>query len=205
MAGEKGITGKIAEPLRAFEVPIAWLRTDPRNPRVHPPEQIAELARSLSEFGQVKPILYVESTSVVIAGNGILEAARTLEWPTIAAIPVTDDPLIARALSIADNRLSEIGAWDRANLAEIVSELRADAPELIFGFDEAALADLLALLDDPEAGTSGDPPSEPGVKVFSVYVAVEEAEDFAERLRSIGERLGTKTVSDTLRRLVEEG
>jgi DNA modification methylase len=101
------------------------LRANPRNARVHPPEQIAKLAQSIRRFGFNVPIL-IDSGGVLVAGHGRLEAAHAAGVHVIPAVRLdhlTDTQ--ARAFLIADNRLAELAEWDRSILAVELQELIA--------------------------------------------------------------------------------
>ncbi len=56
-----------------------------RNARTHSPEQVAQIAASIAEFGFLNPILVDSSTRVVVAEHGRLLAARKLG---LAEVPV---------------------------------------------------------------------------------------------------------------------
>jgi DNA modification methylase len=105
--------------------PIAELKLDPFNPRVHPSAQLCKIARSIEAFGFNVPVL-VDSKLRVIAGHGRILACQTLGWtevPTICLDHLTEAQ--ARAFKIADNRLTEIATWDDRLLAEQLKELSA--------------------------------------------------------------------------------
>lgn len=96
---------------------------NPRNPRVHSPRQIKQIARSIKAFGFNMPVL-VDSNLNVIAGHGRILAAKQAgltEVPTILLDHLS--PAQARALMIADNRLTENSVWDERLLAEHLKEL----------------------------------------------------------------------------------
>jgi ParB-like chromosome segregation protein Spo0J len=57
--------------------PTDRLRPNARNARTHSPEQVAQIAASIVEFGFVNPIL-VDSNAGIIAGHGRLLAALKL-------------------------------------------------------------------------------------------------------------------------------
>lgn len=102
---------------------IGDLKPDPRNPRVHNHRQRRQIARSIRSFGFVVPIL-VDSDGNIIAGHGRIEAAREeglIEIPTICLDHLSEAE--ARALKIADNRLTETSVWDDRLLAEQLKEL----------------------------------------------------------------------------------
>lgn len=103
--------------------PIGALELDPRNPRLHTPRQIRQIARSIESFGFNVPIL-VDARRKVIAGHGRVMACKLLGWsevPTISLEHLSDAQ--ARAFMIADNRLTENSVWDDRLLAEQLKEL----------------------------------------------------------------------------------
>lgn len=136
-----GISGSpdlrsIAPTLRSLAVRIDGLRLDERNARLHPEKNLRAIERSLSEYGQQKPIV-VDRDGVVIAGNGTLAAARSLGWQYIAASTTNLSGDAARLFAIADNRTAELAEWDRDQLAEILREI---PEEKWVGFDADSLA-----------------------------------------------------------------
>src|SRR5947199_10071337 len=84
------------------------------NPRTHSPEQIAQLAAAIQEWGWTNPIL-VGAQGDVIAGHARLRAARQLgmhEVPVIVLRHLTETQ--RRALVIADNQLALNAGWAAA-------------------------------------------------------------------------------------------
>jgi ParB-like chromosome segregation protein Spo0J len=93
------------------------LKPDPRNPRTHNKKQIQQIARSLSLFGFVNPII-VHRKNRIIAGHGRFSAAKSLSIesvPTITLEDLSEDEI--KAYMIADNKLAENAGWDRDILA----------------------------------------------------------------------------------------
>lgn len=114
-------------------IELSALKQHPRNPRNHPPEQIAELQESLLTFEQTLPIL-IDEENFIIAGHGIYTAHLANEathgW-CVRAVGWSDEK--KEAYLIADNKLAEKSRWDRAMLSNIFSgfnELEA-APDLL--------------------------------------------------------------------------
>jgi len=58
---------------------VSSLSNDPANARKHNDRNIEAIIASLRRFGQQKPIV-IDSTGVVRAGNGMLEAAKRIGW-----------------------------------------------------------------------------------------------------------------------------
>lgn len=136
--------------MKIVRLDVSKLSNDPANARKHDERNIAAIVASLRRFGQQKPIV-VDSTNVVRAGNGTLEAARVLGWDKIDAVVTGLSGSEATAYAIADNRTAELAAWDEEILAAELNGLLADDAELLdaAGFTEEELA---ALLADGESG-----------------------------------------------------
>src|SRR5262245_35833482 len=84
--------------------PIADLKPNPRNPRIHSPKQVKQIAKSIETFGFVVPIL-LDANGMIVAGHGRLEAGRILKLdrvPTLQLDHLTDAQV--KAFVIADNR-----------------------------------------------------------------------------------------------------
>jgi len=140
-------------------VTIESLTLDPNNARKHSKRNLDAIKESLSKFGQRKPI--VVHNGVVIAGNGTLEAAKTLGWKEIGVSVCPDDwdSDTAKAYALADNRSSELAEWDDTILANQLldlSELGWDIREL--GFNQRDLPEPTPT-DEDEIPTAPDEPT----------------------------------------------
>jgi len=114
-----------------------------KNARTHSPEQIAQVAASIKEFGFTNPIL-IDEQSGIIAGHGRVLAAAKLsmdEVPTITLSGLSEAQ--KRAYIIADNKLALNAGWDEAMLAVEFAELEAmDYDLTLTGFSLDEIADL---------------------------------------------------------------
>lgn len=143
-------------------IPTESIKLNPRNARTHSKKQIAQIVRSIREFGFAAPLL-VDEDHVLIAGHGRLEAAKSLGLAALPAVIISDlsSPKI-RALMLADNRIAQSAGWDREVLALELAEL----PELLIvddldlsitGFENAEIDSIQADLEP-----SSDPADDPG-------------------------------------------
>ena len=116
-----------------------------RNARTHSPEQVAQIAASIAEFGFTNPIL-AGSDGVIVAGHGRLAAAQKLGLDIVPVVVLDHlNPNQRRALVIADNRIAENAGWDEAMLRVELAALQGDDFDLsLTGFDADALAELMA-------------------------------------------------------------
>ena len=113
------------------------LRPHPRNYRQHPEDQLAHIAQSLREHGLYRNVV-VGRDNTILAGHGVVLAARKLGWRTIQVARLPLGPEDPRALKL----LAEID--DRA-LTELLREVKNTAEDGLLGtgFDDKMLAALL--------------------------------------------------------------
>lgn len=159
---------------RAVEVkivyrPIAELHPNPNNPRKHSKRQIRHLARCMSIYGFVVPLL-VDRAGTVIAGHARLQAAGQINLtkaPTICLEHLS--PAEVQALTIADNRLSELSEWNDQMLAVQLKELSQSDLDLAIrgtGFEMAEIDLLIEGLDSTAGPDRADTlPDESGPAV----------------------------------------
>ena len=149
--------------------PVASLVPYARNARTHSPEQVAQVAASIREWGWTVPVL-VDEASNIIAGHGRVLAAQQLG---LESVPV----MVARGWSeaqkqayvIADNKLALNAGWDEDLLRIELGELRGLGADLgLTGFGELELDALFAGANDggpdPDEAPAGpvDPATRPG-------------------------------------------
>ena len=126
--GKKQTAGQT--PVRVAVKDLPTIRIDElvpyaNNAKIHGPEQIEQLRRSLREFGFVSPVLIDEDKNL-IAGHGRVEAARAEGMTEVPYVTVSElSEAQRRAYIIADNRLSETGEWDAARLKFEMEELNS--------------------------------------------------------------------------------
>jgi len=128
-----------------------------RNARTHSPEQIAQIAASIAEFGWTNPIL-VGPDDVVIAGHARLLAARKLgvsEVPVIVLGHLSETQ--RRALVLADNQLALNAGWDEEMLRTELKALEKEGLDLeLVGFSDQELSELLTDPDEVVAGNTDE-------------------------------------------------
>jgi ParB-like chromosome segregation protein Spo0J len=117
--------------LKIEKVAINSLTPDPANARKHDERNIKAIADSLKQFGQRKPIT-VTPDSIVVTGNGTMQAAKSLGWSeiVIARTPVGWTWEQIRAWAIADNQTALLAEWDDKVLADQLLQLDANGWEL---------------------------------------------------------------------------
>jgi hypothetical protein len=119
---------------------LARLKPYEKNAREHSPEQVAQIAASIVEFGFLNPIL-VDSNDGIVAGHGRLSAAKEL---ALAVVPVVVlDHLTEnqkKAYILVDNKLAENATWNEDLLAEEIIKLNLQDFDLnILGWSDEEL------------------------------------------------------------------
>lgn len=152
-------------------VAIKQLLSDPANVRSHDERNLQAIASSLKRFGQQKPIV-IDVNNVVRAGNGTLEAAKSLGWEFISVVVTDLAGADAVAYAIADNRTAELASWDDELLRSVLQELQSD--KALFeatGFSDDDLGEMFR--DDELEAINGDVvpslPSEPKTRIGDFY------------------------------------
>ena len=159
-----------------------------KNSRTHSPEQVAQIAASIKEWGFTSPIL-VDETGSILAGHGRLAAARKLGLETVPVMVAegwTDTQ--KRAYVIADNKLALNAGWDMDLLKLEISDLGDQNFDLeLLGFDDIELATLFD--ENPEEDEEKDLKEESYNEVFNIIIECKdetEQEKIFNRLDSEG-------------------
>lgn len=134
------------------------------NVRVHSEKQVGELAKSLEQFGQIRPVI-VDENNVILCGHGLVRAAINLgksEVDVMVMSGLTDAQ--KKKLLLADNKLSDLGTYDYDAVDDIINSLEGDFD--IPGFDFDTLEEMYGVksIDEEETKTVLSAPKE-GVKV----------------------------------------
>lgn len=154
-------------------IPLDELLPADRNPKRH--NDVA-IAASIGKFGYVEPMVLDERTGKLVAGHGRLDALRAARdhgdelpdgvregWqvPVLRGWASRTD-LEAEAYLAASNRLTEIGGWDQAELAAMLSDIAESDAELLrtIGYDDSDLTQLLQIVERDSGDIAGPPEDE---------------------------------------------
>ena len=131
------------------------------NARIHPDRQIDQLARSISRYGFLVPVV-VDGNGGILSGHGRIRAAKKIgieTVPTVIADHLTEDQ--RREYILADNRIAENAEWDmellRIELSDL-SDIDVDFSDL--GFDDK---ELRKIMREPEEAEDDDGDTEPRI------------------------------------------
>lgn len=159
------------------EVSLSLLKPYERNAKTHGEDQIELLMRSISEFGFLSPCLVERDSYAIIAGHGRVEAAKRLgmtEVPCVFVEDLTEEQ--RRAYILADNRLTELGAWDESTLSHELAYLNDMNFDIeVTGFDLGDInVDVTFAPDDVRSTEAGQ--DERGYSITYEIVFTNEAE-----------------------------
>jgi len=151
-------------------LPVSSLEAHKRNYRAHPPEQIKHLVASLQRFSQVKDIVVKKNTHngryTVLAGHGVVEAARECYMPELQCVivPASWSEQECEAYLVADNHISNGAVDDEQLLARILQEQMDAGFDLAsLGSDEESLRQMLQGLGDEVLEDEGGEEEIPGI------------------------------------------
>ncbi len=124
------------------KMPLASLQRPERNVRMHTEKQLKEFERSVSMFGQLRPIV-VDEACVILAGNGLFETLLRMGWEEADVLQMeglTENQ--KKKLMLADNKIFGLGVDDLDSFDAFLVELKDDLD--IPGFDEDLLRSMVA-------------------------------------------------------------
>ncbi len=174
--------------------PLKQLVPYARNARTHSPEQVAQIALSMKEWGWTMPVL-IDEDDGIIAGHGRIMAADTL---AIAEVPV----LVARGWSeaqkkayvLADNKLTLNAGWNTDLLKLELEALQLmDFSIPLIGFSEGEYDSILNGWES-DAEKDGAGSGSKGV----VKVSLEDKDATANAKNVIGQALTDAGIVHTL-------
>jgi hypothetical protein len=161
----------------------ATLTPHPENYRHHPPEQVAEICKSIRAHGQVKNII-VNPEGIILCGHGVVQAAQEMGQPEVAVFVFDGTEAEQRKLMVADNELSRMAEDDERSLMSLLREIDEDFGDLRgTGWDERAMKDRLDALaaEDFESGEYDDlPPNDLGDIDAKWMVVIECADEMQQ-------------------------
>jgi len=133
-------------------VPIGDLKAHPDNPRKG---DIAAIRASIEANGFYGAVVAQRKTGYILVGSHRWMAAQEAGVEQVPCLWLDVDDERAKRILLADNRTSDLGSYDDAMLADLLSSLGGDLAAT--GYDDEALDELLAstaMFDVPSG--SGD-------------------------------------------------
>lgn len=124
---------------------IDSLRAHPLNYKGHPADQVAHLAESIRANGIYRNVV-VARDGTILAGHGVVEAARSLGYEAVPVVRLNLDADDPRALKVVvgDNEIAHLGVRDDRALSELLRVIAADDPLCLLGtgYNQEMLATL---------------------------------------------------------------
>ena len=207
MTSSKPVAAPNALPVES--VAIRDLKKHPRNYRQHPEDQLEHLVESLRVHGFYRNVV-VAKDNTILAGHGVVEAAKRLGHETVPVIRLYVGPNDPRALKVltGDNEIAHLGEIDDRLLSELLKDIKdTDIDGLLgTGYDEQMLANLVFVTRpaeeirtiDEAAEWVGMPEYEEGEQPLKVVASFRNEADRDEFLRIIGAPAHNGKCRDTL-------
>lgn len=122
-------------------MPIERLKPYANNAKIHTPEQIEQIKKSITDFGMNDPIAVWGSDNIIVEGHGRLMACKELGLKTVPVIRLdglTDDQ--RKAYTIVHNQTTMNTGFDIDILNDELENIEIDMSD--FGFEEPESVDI---------------------------------------------------------------
>lgn len=129
-----------------IKMKLADLVKPEKNVRIHTEQQLKEFQRSISMFGQIRPIV-IDENNTILAGNGLYDTLIAMGKETADVYQydhLTENQ--KKKLMIADNKIFSLGIENLDTLNCFLEELHGDLD--IPGFDEEILKQMVSDAED---------------------------------------------------------
>lgn len=128
--------------MNVIKMNIDDIKSPERNVRIHSKKQIEEFKRSVSMFGQIRPIV-IDETNTILCGNGLYETLHQLDYKTVDVYKIEGlSENRKKKLMLADNKIYSLGIDDIDVFDQFIEELSGDLD--IPGYDEDILQSMIA-------------------------------------------------------------
>ncbi len=120
------------------KIKLSDLTPDPANTRIHDSHNIEVIKQSLEKFGQYRAFVVQKSSMTIRVGNGMYEAMKQLGWTEGECLIKDLSDSEATALSILDNKSSDMSVFDTIRVNAAIAALPDDLAALTgFSVSEA--------------------------------------------------------------------
>tara|TARA_R110002020_G_scaffold311358_1_gene527010 strand:+ start:263 stop:781 length:519 start_codon:yes stop_codon:yes gene_type:complete len=147
MAKKKNDGKEIAAEWCDLEILKPWADNPRKNEHA-----VDDVKNSIERFGFGAPILARAQDKTIIAGHTRFKAAQELGLDVVPVRFLNLSEADARALALADNKISELADWDEKKLQKILEQLDQESFDCAgLGFTDQEIENLL--IDDEEVTT----------------------------------------------------
>ena len=128
--------------MEVITMKLADLVKPEKNVRIHTEQQLKEFQRSVTMFGQIRPIV-IDENNIILAGNGLYDTLVAMGRDTADVYRydnLTENQ--KKKLMIADNKIFSLGIENLETLNSFLEDLQGDLD--IPGFDEEILMQMVS-------------------------------------------------------------
>lgn len=154
--------------MKIIKLKINDIKPYKNNAKIHTPEQIEQIKKSIKEFGMNDPIAVWGEDNLIVEGHGRIEALKQLGYTEVDCIRLdhlTDEE--RKAYTLAHNKLTMNTDFDFDILNEELEDI-TDIDMSDFGFD-LNFEDEEKEVEEDEFDIDSNIPEEPKAK-YGVYI-----------------------------------
>lgn len=132
--------------MEVITMKLADLVKPEKNVRIHTEQQLKEFQRSVTMFGQIRPIV-IDENNIILAGNGLYDTLVAMGRDTADVYRydnLTENQ--KKKLMIADNKIFSLGIENLETLNSFLEDLQGDLD--IPGFNEEILKQMVSEAED---------------------------------------------------------
>lgn len=187
-------------------IPISEIIPYKDNPRKNE-RAINVVAKSIKEFGFRVPII-IDKNNIIVTGHTRLLAAKKLELkevPIIWADDLTEEQI--KAYRIMDNKSAEYSFWDNNLLKQELMALQ----DLDFDMDKTGFTseEISKVIKGLDFGTDKDlegleDMNDSQIRMVQLFFNLPQHTEFIKMINEIGVKFQTKSITDTIWRIVNE-
>ena len=206
------------EEVAAVFVDIQTIHPHPDNPRMNQ-DAIDSVADSIRKFKFGSPIVARQEDRVIIAGHTRYAASLKLGLEKVPVRFLDLDPVDAKLLMIADNKLGEKAQWDFMKMKDIFAEIKdiSDDDIQAIGFSVEEFNGILESdfnfdfnetnpednWNDDSTDPDYDDDDETRLRVIQLYYPKDQFIQVSEMLSDLATHYGTDNHTDTVSGVVQ--
>lgn len=207
-------------PMKTTRASLADLKPDEQNARQHNPRNVAMMAEALNRVGGARSIV-IDENNIVLAGNGLVEAAGQAGIENVLIVDSDGKKLIAvkrtnlsdeqkKEMAIYDNRTAELADWNVDVLSQFYQDANLESfwNEIEQGrlFSEIGLNDTFFAQEEGAINTLIEQDKNADVIVIRLnFESVAEREVTMEWLQKLRDRYGVESSGMALLRFIQDG
>lgn len=198
--------------MQISDTQITLIKPYEKNPRKISDKAVANLEKSIINFGWQQPIV-IDENNVIIVGHTRFEVAKKLKKKTVPTIKANLTKEQAKAYRIADNKVNEFTEWDNILLNNELLELQNMNIDFSnIGFDEKEIQKIFEI-EPPEFNVPEnsfeeevkniDDIQNSNVRMVQLFLNNETEIEFKKMTKQLSKKYNISNITDVVYKAVQ--